>query len=71
MRLQIRGFLVTDFMARFKETRELFVRSVQEGKLKIGAEQEDVVETKFEDVPATWLRLFEGANRGKLITKIV
>lgn len=71
MRLSLRGFIVTDFLAKAKETQELFVKSVEEGKLKIGEEQEHVVETKFEDIPKTWLMLFEGGNRGKLITKLV
>ena len=71
MRLSIRGFIVTDFMGTAKETQQLIVKSVEEGKLKIGAEQEQVVDTTFEDIPKTWLMLFEGANRGKLITKLV
>lgn len=71
MRLSIRGFIVTDFMSKASETIQLFIKSVEEGKLKIGAEQEHVVDTKFEDVPKTWLMLFEGGNRGKLITKLV
>jgi NADPH-dependent curcumin reductase CurA len=71
MRLQIRGFIVTDYMHKAEETRHLFIKAVEEGKLKIGAEQEHVVETKFEDIPKTWLLLFEGGNKGKLITKLV
>jgi NADPH-dependent curcumin reductase CurA len=71
MRLSIRGFIVTDFLAKAQETQQLFVKSVQEGKLKIGAEQEHVVDTKFDEVPKTWMQLFEGGNRGKLVTKIV
>jgi NADPH-dependent curcumin reductase CurA len=43
---------------------------VNEKKLDV-TEGETVVETKFEDVPETWKRLFEGANQGKLITKLV
>lgn len=50
---------------------DLFTKSVEEGKLKIDAESEQVVETKFEDVPKTWLMLFQGGNRGKLVTKLV
>ncbi|ETN39786.1 uncharacterized protein HMPREF1541_06012 [Cyphellophora europaea CBS 101466] len=71
MRLSVRGFITTDFMATAKQTQELFVRSVEEGKLKIGDEQEQVVDTKFEEVPKTWLMLFGGGNRGKLITKLM
>lgn len=71
MRLQVRGFIVTDHMGTAEQTRQLFIKSVEEGKLKIGPEQEHVVHTKFEDIPKTWLLLFEGANRGKLVTKLV
>ena len=70
-RLSIRGFIVTDFLSKAQETIQMFVKSVEEGKLKIDEESEKVVETKFEDVPKTWLMLFSGGNRGKLVTKIV
>lgn len=70
-RLSIRGFIVTDYLSKAKETIELLVKSAQEGKLKIDEESESVVETKFEDIPKTWHMLFEGGNRGKLVTKIV
>ncbi|EXJ93069.1 hypothetical protein A1O3_01625 [Capronia epimyces CBS 606.96] len=71
MRLSIRGFIVLDYLAKAKETLEIFVRAVQDGKLKISNDNEQVVATKFEDVPRTWLRLFEGANTGKLVTKLI
>ena len=71
MRLQIRGFIVTDFIPRAGEALGTFRKALQEGKLKIGDENEHVVDTKFEDVPKTWMKLFEGGNTGKLITKLV
>ncbi len=70
MRLSVRGFIVTDFLSKARETIEMFVQAVKDGKLKIGDEIESVVPTKFEDIPKTWLKLFEGANQGKLVTKI-
>lgn len=70
-RLSIRGFIVTDFQPRAQEAIDIFKKSAAEGKLKIGEDQEQVVPTKFEDIPKTWLKLFEGGNQGKLITKIV
>ena len=70
MRLQVRGFIVTDFLGKARETIQMFVQAVKDGKLKIGDEQESVVPTKFEDIPKTWLKLFEGGNQGKLVTKI-
>lgn len=31
---------------------------------------ETVVDSKFDEVPQTWMRLFEGKNQGKLVTKL-
>jgi NADPH-dependent curcumin reductase CurA len=70
MRLSVRGFIVTDYLSKARETIQMFIQAVKDGKLKIGDENEHVVPTKFEDIPKTWLQLFEGGNRGKLITKI-
>lgn len=42
---------------------------VKEGKLNV--DRETVVDTKFEDVPKTWQKLFTGDNTGKLVTKLV
>ena len=39
-----------------------------QGKLNI--EGEHVVKTDFADIPKTWLKLFEGANQGKLVTAL-
>ncbi|EXJ91279.1 hypothetical protein A1O1_04389 [Capronia coronata CBS 617.96] len=71
MRLSIRGFIVMDHLAKASETLELYSRAVQEGKLKISDANEQVVPTRFEDIPKTWLRLFEGGNTGKLVTKLI
>ena len=72
MRLSIRGFIVVDYASQFPATIKLLLEALKDGKLKItNEESEQVVDTKFEEVPKTWLRLFEGANTGKLVTKIV
>jgi NADPH-dependent curcumin reductase CurA len=71
MRLSIRGFIVLDYAAKFKETIGIFIKALQEGKLKISDESEQVVATKFEDIPVTWLKLFDGGNTGKLVTKLI
>ena len=42
---------------------------LSEGKIS-NNEGVTVVDTKFEDIPKTYNRLFVGANRGKLITKL-
>ncbi|KUI53207.1 Putative NADP-dependent oxidoreductase YfmJ [Cytospora mali] len=70
MRLSIRGFIVLDHAAKFAQITQEFRKALEEGKLDI-TEGEHVVETKFEDVPGTWLKLFDGVNTGKLITKLV
>ncbi|KAK4943501.1 quinone oxidoreductase [Elasticomyces elasticus] len=71
MRLSIRGFIASDYLSKAQEIGKLFVQALRDGKLKISDEMEQVVATNFEDVPRTWLKLFEGANTGKLITRIV
>lgn len=70
MRLNIQGFVVIDHPQTMQEAQKVFSKALEEGKLDI-TEGEQVVETKFDDVPATWLKLFEGGNTGKLITKLV
>jgi NADPH-dependent curcumin reductase CurA len=45
--------------------------AIATGKLKIDAESETVIDAEFEDVPATWMKLFEGVYIGKLVTKLV
>lgn len=70
MRLEIRGFIVLDYISKTKETMEIFRNALQEGKLKIDEQSEHVVKVGFEDVPKTWMHLFEGGNTGKLITAL-
>ena len=71
-RIEIKGFITSDFVAEGKApdaVKEL-VTAAKEGKIKVGDENETVVDTNFEDIPKTWMLLFEGANTGKLITKL-
>jgi NADPH-dependent curcumin reductase CurA len=71
MRIEVKGFIVLDYAHRAQEVSEIFQKAIADGKLQVGDEGEHVVETKFEDVPKTWVTLFSGANQGKLITKLV
>ena len=73
MRIQLRGFLVLDWFwkGKIEETVEVLKKGVQDGKLKIDKESEQIVDSRFEDIPTVWMRLFEGANTGKLITKLI
>jgi NADPH-dependent curcumin reductase CurA len=72
-RITIKGFIIIDYLADGGAGKMLSVlsKAVEEGKLKIGDANETVIPTKFEDVPKTWVKLFTGANTGKLVTKLV
>jgi NADPH-dependent curcumin reductase CurA len=71
MRLSLRGFIVLDYAKHFGEVISIYIQALKDRKLKISDESEQVVPTKFEDVPATWLKLFDGGNTGKLVTKLI
>ncbi|KAL8649036.1 MAG: hypothetical protein Q9210_004638 [Variospora velana] len=70
-RIEIKGFIIFDFLPKIKEATAELVQATKEGKIKVDAENETVVETGFEGVVETWMMLFQGGNRGKLITKLV
>lgn len=72
-RIEIKGLIVMDFIATGKgpEAVQEMVTAAKEGKIKVGDKNETVVDTKFEAVPNTWMLLFEGANTGKLVTKLI
>jgi NADPH-dependent curcumin reductase CurA len=57
-------------MKDFQKAQEELAGWIQEGKLEV-KDGEHVVDTKFEDIPKTWQMLFEGGNRGKLLTRLV
>jgi len=71
-RIELKGFIIFDFLATGKAPEAVgeMIKAWKEGKIQVGEANETVVETKFEDVPKTWMRLFEGANTGKLVTKL-
>ena len=72
-RIEIRGFIVFDFLATGKAPEAIseMLQAWKEGEIQVGDANETVVETKFEDIPKTWMTLFEGGNTGKLISKLV
>lgn len=59
-----------DYADKWAEGLELFKKAISEGKLTVGDEGEHIVEASFDEIPQTWMGLFEGANQGKLLTKI-
>ncbi|KAJ4986101.1 quinone oxidoreductase [Stagonosporopsis vannaccii] len=69
-RLEIRGLIVLDGLAKAGEMLAAITQGVKDGKIKIDPESETIVPTKFEDVPKTWTTLFSGGNQGKLVTEI-
>jgi NADPH-dependent curcumin reductase CurA len=71
MRIQIRGMIVFDYVHKMEQVMGIFKQAIQEGKLAVSGEQEHVVEASFEEVPKVWMTLFEGANTGKLVTKLM
>ncbi|KAL3443330.1 hypothetical protein BJX65DRAFT_320691 [Aspergillus insuetus] len=71
MRIKIYGFIVIDYMHRLEEVVTELARAWQDGKIVIDDSMQTIIEARFEDVPSVWLKLFEGANVGKLCTRIV
>ncbi|KAF4301159.1 Alcohol dehydrogenase superfamily zinc-containing [Botryosphaeria dothidea] len=72
MRLQLKGFIVLDWVkqGKAKESIAEIATAAKEGKIKITDEGETVVSTSFDEIPKTWVKLFEGSNTGKLVTKL-
>jgi NADPH-dependent curcumin reductase CurA len=71
MRIKIYGFIVIDYMYILGAVLTESARAWQDGKIVIDDSVQTVIEARFEDVPSVWLKLFEGANVGKLCTRIV
>ncbi|KAL4924231.1 MDR family NADP-dependent oxidoreductase [Aspergillus undulatus] len=71
MRLHIHGFIVLDYIHKFGDVVAELSQAWKEGKIVVDESMQTVIEAKFEEVPNVWMKLFEGANTGKLCTKIV
>ncbi len=65
-RASMKGFLVSDYAARYRGAATEMAGWIAGGKLKT---REDIVEG-LETFPETLLKLFKGENNGKLILKI-
>ena len=70
-RIELKGFIIYDFLPEAPKAVKELVQAWKEGKIQVGDANETVVDTKFEDIPKTWMGLFEGSNTGKLVTKFV
>lgn len=65
-RARMEGFLVLDYLPRMNEALGALADWVREGRL---CAKEDV-QQGFENIPATFLRLFRGENIGKQLLKL-
>ena len=71
MRLRIEGFIELDQTPEeAAETTNILRDAIVDKKITISDESHTLVDGSMEDVPKTWLRLFEGQNTGKLVTKL-
>jgi NADPH-dependent curcumin reductase CurA len=73
MRLQIRGFVVLDAIpsGRWTEIVEFLVQGYQDGKIMATEEGLTIRQSSFEEVPKTWMGLFDSRNSGKLLTRLM
>jgi NADPH-dependent curcumin reductase CurA len=73
MRLQIRGLVVLDALltGRWTEIVDSLVQGYQNGQIKVTEEGLTVIPSSFEEIPKTWMGLFDGRFSGKLLTQIV
>ncbi len=64
--IEVRGFSLPDHLSSYPDFLSELTPWVTNGKIKY---QEDYV-TGFENIPETFLRLFSGSNKGKLIVRV-
>lgn len=69
-RFTIRGFIMLDYMEKVPEILKELIGATADGRIKLG-EGETVVEASIEKQPEIWMSLFTGANKGKLLTKLI
>jgi NADPH-dependent curcumin reductase CurA len=62
----MKGFIITDYAARFAEGVKQMASWLSDGKLKYA---ETIVEG-FENTPRAFIGLFSGENLGKQIVKV-
>lgn len=60
-----------DYLHKALEVRAELLQAWKDGKIKVDDSTETVIDTKFIDIPRTWLKLFDGSNTGKLTTHVV
>lgn len=70
-RLSLKGFILSDYLHKVPEIMGIFLAALEQGALRIDAGNETILDATFEQVPAVWMKLFEGINTGKLVTRLV
>ena len=60
------GFIVLDYASRFEEATAALAAWVKDGKIRF----EEDIQKGFENIPKTFLRLFEGKNLGKQLLEL-
>jgi NADPH-dependent curcumin reductase CurA len=65
-RATMKGFLISDYVDRFAEGGQQMAHWAAEGKVRV----DEDVQTGLENAYPAFMRLFSGANTGKLILKI-
>jgi NADPH-dependent curcumin reductase CurA len=65
-RASMRGFLIADYVPRFAEGGMQIAQWIGEGKMRIDEDVQEGLENAYD----AFMRLFSGANTGKLILKI-
>jgi NADPH-dependent curcumin reductase CurA len=66
-RARMQGYLVFDYVDKYREALRAMGHWLAEGKLKA---REDVVDGSIDDFPAALMKLFRGENMGKLVLQI-
>lgn len=67
MRIRMQGFIVMDFADEWAAGRQQLAQWVKEGKLKRG---ETIVEGGLKEADKALVRLYEGANTGKMLVEV-
>ncbi len=73
MRMQISGMVVLDAIpsGRWEKIVNELVGAYQQGQIKLTEQGLSVIPARFEDVPKTWLTLFDGSRSCKILTQLV
>ncbi|KAK6587155.1 hypothetical protein PZA11_000445 [Diplocarpon coronariae] len=69
-RFTTRGFIMLNYIATVPEILSGLITALADGRIVLG-EGEAIVEAKIELQPEVWMRLFSGADTGKLITRLI